>query len=151
MCPVKGDHPCFVAPGGEADRICNGAGDNASGIAVLIEVAKRRGQGARPDRDIYFLATTAEEKGLLGARYFADHPVVPLSDITVALNVDTIAISPRGTPVATIGRGKPAYDAVVREVATRLGRPLDEAGRSEERRVGKECVSPGRSRRTQYN
>src|SRR3546814_19022990 len=109
-------------------RICNGAVDNASGIAVLIEVAKRLGQGARPDRDIYFLATTAEEKGLLGAHYFADHPVVPLSDITVALNVDTIAISPRGTPVATIGRGTPAYDAVVREVATKLGRTLDQAG-----------------------
>src|SRR3546814_5122347 len=74
---------------------------------------------SRRDRDIYCLSTTAEEKGLLGAHYFADHPVVPLSDITVALNVETIAISPRGTPVATIGRGKPAYDAVVREVATR--------------------------------
>lgn len=125
------DHLGICAPEGEADRICNGAVDNASGIAVLIEVAKRLGQGARPDRDIYFMATTAEEKGLLGARYFADHPVVPLSDITVALNVDTIAISPRGTPVATIGRGKPAYDAVVREVATRLGRTLDEDGEAD--------------------
>ena len=122
------DHLGICAPEGETDRICNGAVDNASGIAVLIEVAKRLGKGARPDRDIYFMATTAEEKGLLGARYFADHPVVPLSDITVALNVDTIAISPRGTPVATIGRGKPAYDAVVRDVATKLGRTLDEDG-----------------------
>src|SRR3546814_10903165 len=89
------DHLGGCAPEGAADRICNGAVDNASGIAVLIAVAKRLGQGERPDRDIYFLATTAEEKGLLGAHYFADHPVVPLSDITVALNVDTIAISDR--------------------------------------------------------
>src|SRR3546814_5385530 len=74
---------------------------------------------------------SSDLKGLLGAHYFADHPVVPLSDITVALNVDTIAISPRGTPVATIGRGKPAYDAVVREVATRLGRTLDEDGEAD--------------------
>lgn len=125
------DHLGICAPEGEADRICNGAVDNASGIAVLIEVAKRLGKGARPDRDIYFLATTAEEKGLLGARWFADHPVVPLGAITVALNVDTIAISPRGTPVATIGRGKPAYDAVVREVATKLGRTLDEDGEAD--------------------
>ncbi|WP_235587873.1 M28 family peptidase [Sphingopyxis sp. H115] len=125
------DHLGICAPEGEADRICNGAVDNASGIAVLIEVAKRLGRGARPDRDIYFLATTAEEKGLLGAHYFADHPAVPLSDITVALNVDTIAISPRGTPVATIGRGKPAYDAVVREAATKLGRTLDDDGEAD--------------------
>lgn len=125
------DHLGICEPEGAADRICNGAVDNASGIAVLIEVAKRLGQGERPDRDIYFLATTAEEKGLLGAYYFADHPVVPLSDITVALNIDTIAISPRGTPVATIGRGKPAYDAVVRDVATRLGRKLDEDGEAD--------------------
>ncbi|MBA3939899.1 MAG: peptidase M28 [Sphingopyxis sp.] len=125
------DHLGICAPEGEADRICNGAVDNASGIAVLIETAKRLATGPRPDRDIYFLATTAEEKGLLGAHYFADHPVVPLGDITVALNIDTIAISPRGTPVATIGRGKPAYDAVVRAAATKLGRKLDEDGEAD--------------------
>lgn len=125
------DHLGICAPDSAADRICNGAVDNASGIAVLIEVAKRLGGGARPDRDIYFLATTAEEKGLLGAQYFAEHPVVPLGDITVALNIDTIAISPRGTPVATIGRGKPAYDAVVRDAATKLGRKLDEDGEAD--------------------
>ena len=125
------DHLGICGKEGDADRICNGAVDNASGIAVLIEVAKRLGSGARPDRDIYFMATTAEEKGLLGAHYFADHPVVPLRDITVALNIDTIAISPRGTPVATIGRGKPAYDAVVREAATKLGRKIDDDGEAD--------------------
>jgi hypothetical protein len=125
------DHLGICGKESDADRICNGAVDNASGIAVLIEVAKRLATGPRPDRDIYFLATTAEEKGLLGARYFADYPVVPLTDITVALNVDTIAISPRGTPVATIGRGKPAYDAVVRAAATKLGRKLDEDGEAD--------------------
>ena len=125
------DHLGICRPEGAADRICNGAVDNASGIAVLIEVAKRLAAGPRPDRDIYFLATTSEEKGLLGARWFADHPVVPLSDITVALNIDPIAISPRGTPVATIGRGKPAYDAVVRDVATALGRTIDSDGEAD--------------------
>jgi Zn-dependent M28 family amino/carboxypeptidase len=125
------DHLGVCAPDDPKDRICNGAVDNASGIAVLIEVAKRLAAGPRADRDIYFLATTAEEKGLLGAHWFADHSVVPLADITVALNIDTIAISPRGTPVATIGRGKPAYDAVVRDVATKLGRTLDEDGEAD--------------------
>ena len=125
------DHLGICRPADADDRICNGAVDNASGIAVLIEVAKRLAAGQRPDRDIYFMATTAEEKGLLGARWFADHPVLPLKDITVALNVDTIAISPRGTPVATIGRGKPAYDAMVRSVATGLGRTIDSDGEAD--------------------
>ncbi|MGB3317882.1 MAG: M28 family peptidase, partial [Sphingopyxis granuli] len=125
------DHLGICAPEGAADRICNGAVDNASGIAVLIAVAKRLAGGARPDRDIYFMATTAEEKGLLGARWFADHPVLPLTDITVALNIDTIAISPRGTPVATIGRGRPAHDALVREVASALGRTIDDDGEAD--------------------
>ena len=125
------DHLGLCEPEGAADRICNGAVDNASGIAVLIEVAKRLAAGPRPDRDIYFLATTAEEKGLLGAHWFADHPVVPLADITVALNLDTVAIAPRGTPVATIGRGRPAYDAMVREVAAKLGRTIDEDGEAD--------------------
>ncbi|WP_242446126.1 M28 family peptidase [Sphingopyxis lindanitolerans] len=125
------DHLGICAPDDPKDRICNGAIDNASGIAVLIEVAKRLAGGARPDRDIYFMATTSEEKGLLGARWFADHPVVPLADIIVALNIDTIAISPRGTPVATIGRGKPAYDAVVRAVAETLGRKIDDDGEAD--------------------
>lgn len=125
------DHLGICAPDSPTDRICNGAVDNASGIAVLTEVAKRLGHGPRPDRDIYFLATTAEEMGLLGATWFADHPVLPLADITVALNIDTIAISPRGTPVATIGRGRPAYDAMVRRAATALGRKLDEDGEAD--------------------
>ena len=125
------DHFGICRPEGAPDRICNGAVDNASGIAVLIEVAKRLGGGARPDRDIYFLATTAEERGLVGARYFADNPPIPLADITVALNLDTVAISPRGTPVATIGRGRPAYDAVIRTVAAKLGRTLDEDGEAD--------------------
>lgn len=125
------DHLGICRPDDAANRICNGAVDNASGIAVLIEAAKRLGRGPRTDRDIYFLATTAEERGLLGAHYFADNPVVPLGNITVALNIDTIAISPRGTPVATIGRGRPAYDSMVRSVATRLGRKLDEDGEAD--------------------
>lgn len=125
------DHLGICKPGSTTDRICNGAVDNASGIAVLIEVAKKLAAGTRPDRDIYFMATTAEERGLLGATYFAAHPLIPLKDITVALNIDTIAISQRGTPVATIGRGRPAYDAMVRKIANQLGRKIDADGEAD--------------------
>ena len=87
------------------DKICNGAVDNASGIAALLEIARALGRGPRPKRDIVFLATTAEEMGLLGAEYFASRPTVPLSSIVAAINMDTLAITPKGEPVAVMGRG----------------------------------------------
>ena len=98
------DHLGICAPEDAPDRICNGAVDNASGIAVLTEVAERLAK-KRHDRDIYFIATTAEESGLLGAYAYADKPVFPLDQIVMSLNVDTIAIAPRGAKVAIIGRG----------------------------------------------
>ncbi len=107
------------------DRICNGAVDNASGMAVLLTVAERLARGAPMERDVYVMGTTAEERGLLGAYYFADHPVVPLKDIVVALNVDTVAIAPAGAPVALVGRGENGLDEIVDRIATDLGRKVD--------------------------
>jgi Zn-dependent M28 family amino/carboxypeptidase len=78
-----------VRPEGEgADRIYNGAMDNASGIAVMLEAARTLAIGPRPRRSILILATTAEEKGLLGAEYFAEHPVVARERIAAAVNMD---------------------------------------------------------------
>ncbi|MEY4271047.1 MAG: hypothetical protein RLZZ58_2263, partial [Pseudomonadota bacterium] len=125
------DHLGICRPEGAPDRICNGAVDNASGIAVLTEVVKRLAGPNRVDRDVYVMATTAEERGLLGATWFADHPVVPLGDIHVALNIDTISISPRGMPVAIIGRGNAPYDKVVADTAARLGRAMDNDGEAD--------------------
>ena len=107
------------------DRICNGAVDNASGIAALLEIARALGQGKRPKRDIVFLATTAEEMGLLGAEYFASRPVVPLRSIVAAINMDTLAITPRGEPVAVMGRGRPALDSVIERTVAEAGRRID--------------------------
>ena len=107
------------------DRICNGAVDNASGIAVLIEAAKGLAAGPPLDRDIYFMATTAEEQGLLGAYAYADDPNIPLEEIVIALNVDTVAIAPRGAKVAIIGRGKTSLDPIVDAIARQLGRGID--------------------------
>ncbi len=118
------DHLGICRPAGEIDRICNGALDNASGIAVLTEIARALAK-TRPDRDIYFVATTAEEKGLLGAYSFAANPPVPLENIVIALNVDTIAVTPAGSKVAIIGRGKTDLDPVIERIATGLGRKID--------------------------
>lgn len=118
------DHIGICRPEGASDRICNGAVDNASGMATLIEAAGRLAAGQRPQRDILILATTAEEIGLLGAEHFARNPVVPANSIVAAVNVDTAAIHPAGMPVAMIG-GSEGMRAVVARVATGLGRRLD--------------------------
>ena len=113
--------------GRRADRICNGAVDNASGVAMLIEVAGRLAAGPRPVRDILVMATTAEEEGLLGAEYFARHPTVPLASIVAAINLDTVAVAPAGEPVAILNRSVPALNAQVEAAARELGRRMDVA------------------------
>ena len=121
------DHLGLCRPEGAADRICNGAVDNASGVAMMIEAAGRLAQGPRPARDIVILATTAEEMGLVGATWFAAHPAVPLDSIVAAINMDTVAVAPAGEPVAQLGRGFAALDALVVSTATGMGRRIDEA------------------------
>lgn len=71
------------------DAIYNGAMDNASGSSTVIDVANRMAQASeKPRRSILFLLVTGEEKGLLGSKYFANHPTVPLSAIVANLNTD---------------------------------------------------------------
>jgi hypothetical protein len=119
------DHLGLCGPEDATDRICNGAVDNASGIAVLIEVADALAK-KRYDRDVYFMATTAEESGLIGAYAFVDKPVLPLDQIVVALNVDTIAVAPKGAKVGIIGRGTtPQIDNAVDAVAKKIGRKIE--------------------------
>ncbi len=120
------DHFGICRPEGAADRICNGAVDNASGVAMMIEVAGRLARQPRPQRDILVLGTTAEESGLLGANHFAHHPTVPINSIVAAINLDTVAIHPAGEPVAVLGRGAtPELDAVIDATVSAMGRRLD--------------------------
>ena len=93
--------------------ICNGAIDNASGLAVITEVAKRLSKMPQSDRDIYFLATTGEELGLLGAQAFAENPPIPLKQFVAAFNVDSVAIAPAGSPFAIVGKGMTALDPAI--------------------------------------
>ena len=142
------DHLGLCRPAGAPDRICNGAVDNASGIAAMIEVAERLGRGPRrPERSVLFVATTSEENGLLGARTFAQNPTVPLGSIVALFNIDTLAVGPRGAPVAMVGRGRtPMLDAAVDRVAASLDRAVDrdeEANDFYTRQDGYEFVRAG--------
>ncbi len=106
------------------DIICAGAVDNASGLAALTEIARRLAKGPRPDRDMYFLATTAEELGLLGAHAFAENPPLPLKQFVAAFNIDSIALAPAGTPLAIVGRGMTPLDSQIEIVVRREHRTI---------------------------
>jgi hypothetical protein len=76
---------------GRTDSIFNGADDNASGVAGLLELAEAFSRSeARPDRSLLFLVPSGEEKGLWGSAYFVEHPTVPLSDVVADLNMDLV-------------------------------------------------------------
>ena len=120
------DHIGICRPEGAPDRICNGAADNASGTAILIEVAKVLAKGSPSNRSIYFVATTAEEKGLIGADAYAAAVAETPLKIVANLNIDTAAIVPTGMPVAMVGRGNhPKIDAIVDATARAIGRKVD--------------------------
>lgn len=81
------DHLGIGAPI-NGDKIYNGAMDDASGVATVLDIAHRLKKGPKPRRSILFLVVTAEEKGLLGSHYFAGHPTVPRGSIVADLNFD---------------------------------------------------------------
>ena len=119
------DHFGQCGPADAPDRLCNGAVDNASGLAMLTEIARALAAGPKLDRDVYFLATTAEEWGLLGAYAFTREPPVPLDTIVAAFNLDTSALAPRGAPVALVGEGLGPLDEEVARIVAEAGRRVD--------------------------
>ncbi|KAA9021162.1 M28 family metallopeptidase [Sphingobium limneticum] len=82
------DHLGIGAPDAKGDTIYNGAKDNASGTAALLELARAYAKGPKPERTVLFLAVTAEEKGLLGSEYYADNPLRPLATTAGVVNMD---------------------------------------------------------------
>jgi Zn-dependent M28 family amino/carboxypeptidase len=88
------DHLGVGLPDAKGDKIYNGAVDNATGIAALLELARAYAKAPVPKRSVVFLAVTAEEKGLLGSEYYANNPVYPLAKTAGVINMD--ALSPYG-------------------------------------------------------
>jgi Zn-dependent M28 family amino/carboxypeptidase len=83
------DHLGVGLADARGDRIYNGARDNSSGTAMLLELARAYAKAPRTDRSIVFLAVTAEEKGLLGSEYYASNPVWPLAKTAGVINMDS--------------------------------------------------------------
>jgi Zn-dependent M28 family amino/carboxypeptidase len=88
------DHLGIGLPDAKGDKIYNGAVDNATGTAALLELARVYAQQPQPKRSVVFLVVTAEEKGLLGSEYYASNPVYPLAKTVGVINMD--ALSPYG-------------------------------------------------------
>ena len=106
----------------EADTICNGAIDNASGIAGLVALADAFKRGGAPDRSVLFLAVGAEESGLLGSQYYAANPVFPLAQTVGGLNMDSLSLAGRARDVRVIGEGKSQLDSYLAEALKAVGR-----------------------------
>lgn len=107
------------------DRIYNGAVDNASGTAGLLEVARaftRLSQA--PKRSVLFLAVTAEEQGLRGSEYYAEHPIYPLEKTLANINIDGLGVHGRTRDLVVIGLGASDLDDYAREAAAEQGRTL---------------------------
>jgi Zn-dependent M28 family amino/carboxypeptidase len=111
----------------KGDRIFNGAADNAAGVAVLLEIAqalRALPPAQQPKRSILFLSVTAEEKGLLGARYYARHPLYPLARTVALLNMDGANQFGRTRDLEIIGFGASGIDEIGAAVARAQGRVL---------------------------
>lgn len=104
------------------DTIYNGAEDNAVGIASLIEEAKKfQASGQPPKRSILFLAVTAEEKGLVGADYFAHHPTFPKARMVANVNLDMPIITYKFEDVIAFGAERSSLGPIVKKAAAGIG------------------------------
>jgi Zn-dependent M28 family amino/carboxypeptidase len=118
------DHLGVGAPV-KGDRIYNGALDNASGVAQLLELARGFTQvEPKPKRSILFLMVTAEEQGLLGSQYYSVTPVYPLAKTVANINVDGINQWGRTKDITVIGMGASDLDDYLRDAAKEQGREL---------------------------
>lgn len=114
-----------TADEGEGDRIFNGALDNATGTAGLVQLAQAfTALETPPARSILFLAVTAEESGLLGAKYYAENPLYPLEKTVANINMDGLNQWGPTNDIVVVGLGNSTLDDVLAEAAEPLGRVL---------------------------
>ena len=129
------DHFGIKPPDARGDRILNGAVDNATGVAALLELGRLFGSSPRTARSIVFMATTAEERGLLGAEYYAANPLYPLETTVANINMDILGVYGPTRDVSTFGETQNDLLADLIAAARMQGRtytpdPSPEAGHS---------------------
>ena len=116
-----GKHP--DEPG---DNIYNGAVDNATGVAGILEIAELFAKGAKPKRSVLFAAVTLEESGLLGSKYYVAHPTIPLDQTVGVINLDAMSVAGRTRDLTVVGMGNSELEDVLKPIAEHQGRKLVE-------------------------
>ncbi len=106
------------------DGIYNGAIDNATGVAAIIELAEKLKSEAPPQRSVTFLAVTLEESGLLGSAYFGENPLVPLNRIVGGVNLDAPQVQGPTKDVIVIGAGASELEPMLAAVLEKSGRVI---------------------------
>jgi len=108
-----------------ADSIYNGAFDNASGTAGLIELARAfKSMKVQPERTIIILAVTAEEQGLWGSAYYAQNPVYPTSNTVANINIDGLNPFGKTKDIIIVGEGQSELEEYLKEAAEKVGRVI---------------------------
>ncbi|MGE0102105.1 MAG: M28 family peptidase [Blastocatellales bacterium] len=107
-----------IRPDQPGDNIYNGAVDNATGISGLIAIARAfQALKVRPRRSILFIATTAEEQGLLGAEYYVRNPLVPLAKTQAVINIDSMNTMGLTTDITPLGADRSSLGPIIEEIA----------------------------------
>ena len=112
-------------PSLKGDQIYNGAVDNATGVAGLIELGEAYTKlTPLPERSIAFIAVTSEEQGLLGSEYYAEHPIYPLTKTVAAINMDAMNVFGKMKDITLLGYGNSDLDEYVEAAAAEQGRTV---------------------------
>ena len=111
-----------VNPELNGDNIFNGAADNATGTAGLLALAQLHMQKDRPERTIVFLAVTAEESGLLGSKWYAEHPIFPIETTVANINMDNLNTFGRMRDVVVVGAGSSELEIYLEDAVLAQGR-----------------------------
>lgn len=119
------DHLGVGEPDADGDGVFNGAVDNATGTAGLLELARLYGRAPRTERSIVLISFTAEESGLLGSEYYAANPVYPLETTVAGFNVDAMNVAGRVSKLGVIGYGQSEMDERLAAAAATQGRELE--------------------------
>ncbi|MFK7865270.1 MAG: M28 family metallopeptidase [Pseudohongiellaceae bacterium] len=121
-----------VNPEIDGDNIYNGAADNATGTAGLLALAKLHTQSQPPERTVVFLAVTAEESGLLGSKWYAEHPIYPIATTAANINIDVLNSFGKMQDVIVVGAGSSELEDYL-ETAARSQNRYTEAEPNPER------------------
>jgi Zn-dependent M28 family amino/carboxypeptidase len=118
-------------PAIKGDNVFHGAVDNGTGLAALLELADAFAhQDPKPQRSILFLAPTLEEAGLIGSRYYAMHPSIPMAKTVAAINMDMFIPYGRTHDMSIVGFGESQMDDYLKEILAPAGRTVTPDGES---------------------